>query len=128
MLYAILAYHVEAEVLSWTPEADAALMTELHRVHGRLEQAGQLGPAARLGETREARTLRGPGPGMVIDLQGLAEELEDLKGKGISPNIRVSDRATICFPFHRLEDGWEEERLGDQALAHLLEPVFMALQ
>lgn len=55
------------------------------------------------------------GPGMVIDLQGLAEELEDLKGKGISPNIRVSDRATICFPFHRMEDGWEEERLGDQA-------------
>jgi hypothetical protein len=38
MLYAILAYHVEAEVLSWTPEADAALMTELHRVHGRLKQ------------------------------------------------------------------------------------------
>ena len=29
MLYAILAYHVEAEVMSWTPEADAALMTDL---------------------------------------------------------------------------------------------------
>lgn len=55
------------------------------------------------------------GPGMVIDLQGLAEELEDLKSKGITPNIRVSDRATICFPFHRMEDAWEEERLGDQA-------------
>ena len=29
MLYAILAYHVEAEVQSWTPAEDAALMTEL---------------------------------------------------------------------------------------------------
>src|SRR4051812_42582434 len=33
MLYAILAYHVEAEVMSWTPEEDAALMTNLLRVH-----------------------------------------------------------------------------------------------
>lgn len=55
------------------------------------------------------------GPGMVIDLQGLAEELDDLKRQGITPDIRVSDRATICFPFHRMEDGWEEDRLGAQA-------------
>jgi adenylosuccinate synthase len=55
------------------------------------------------------------GPGMVIDLQGLAEELADLKSRGITPKIRISDRATICFPFHRLQDGWEEERLGSQA-------------
>ena len=48
MLYAILAYHVEAEVLSWTPEADAAVMTELHPIHDRLKQAGQLASAARL--------------------------------------------------------------------------------
>jgi hypothetical protein len=79
MLYAILAYHVEAEVLSWTPEADAALMTELHRVHERLKQAGQLGPAARLGETKEARTLRGPGAGMAID-GPFAETKEQLLG------------------------------------------------
>jgi len=55
------------------------------------------------------------GPGMVIDLQGLVDELEELKGQGIEPTIRVSDRATICFPFHRMEDGWEEERLGNKA-------------
>lgn len=79
MLYAILAYHVEAEVLSWTPEADAALMTELHRVHDRFKQAGRLGPAARLGETGKARTLRGPGPGMVID-GPFAETKEQLLG------------------------------------------------
>ena len=55
------------------------------------------------------------GPGMVIDLQGLAEELADLKSKGIEPQIRISDRATICFPFHRLQDAWEEDRLGAKA-------------
>jgi adenylosuccinate synthase len=55
------------------------------------------------------------GPGMVIDLQGLADELDDLKSKGIEPQVRVSDRATICFPIHRLEDTWEEERLGNDA-------------
>ena len=55
------------------------------------------------------------GPGMVIDLQGLAEELAALKAQGIHANVRVSDRATICFPFHRLQDAWEEERLGAHA-------------
>ncbi|MBI2423703.1 MAG: adenylosuccinate synthase [Candidatus Hydrogenedentes bacterium] len=55
------------------------------------------------------------GPGMVIDLQGLVEELADLKTKGFDAKILVSDRATICFPFHRLQDAWEEERLGDKA-------------
>ena len=67
MLYAILAYHVETEVTSWTAEEDAALMTNLHRVHDRLTQEGRLGPAARLGATQKARTLRGPGAGLVID-------------------------------------------------------------
>jgi len=79
MLYAILAYHVEAEVMSWTPEADAALMTDLQGVHDRLNQEGRLGPAARLGKTGKARTLRGPGAGTVID-GPFAETKEQLLG------------------------------------------------
>ena len=55
------------------------------------------------------------GPGMVIDLEGLVAELDDLAARGIHPNIRISDRATICFPFHRMEDGLEEDRLGKNA-------------
>ncbi|HEU4324031.1 MAG TPA: adenylosuccinate synthase [Roseiflexaceae bacterium] len=51
------------------------------------------------------------GPGMVIDLEALCSELDDLRARGVVPNIQVSDRATICFPFHRDEDVWEEERL-----------------
>lgn len=55
------------------------------------------------------------GPGMVIDLQALAEEIEEIKQRGLRPIVRISDRATICFPFHRMEDAWEEERLGKNA-------------
>ena len=79
MLYAILAYHVETDVMSWTPEEDAALMVNLHRVHDRLNQEGRLGPAARLGATKKARTLRGPGAGAVID-GPFAETKEQLLG------------------------------------------------
>ena len=77
MLYAILAYHVEAEVKSWTAEEDASVMTGLKGVRQRL--ADRLGPAARLGETRSARTLRGPGHGTVID-GPFAETKEQLLG------------------------------------------------
>src|SRR5882724_1314975 len=79
MLYAILAYHVEAEVMSWTPEEDAALMTNLLQVHDRLDQQKLLGPSARLGRTGKARTLRGPGAGMVLD-GAFAETKEQLLG------------------------------------------------
>jgi len=79
MLYALLAYHVEAEVMSWTPEEDAALMTNLLRVHTRLDQQKLLGPSARLGTTGKARTLRGPGAGMVLD-GPFAETKEQLLG------------------------------------------------
>ena len=79
MLYAMLAYHVEAEVASWTAEEDAALMTELRAVHDRLNIRKLLGPAARLGATADARTLRGPGAGTVID-GPFAETKEQLLG------------------------------------------------
>jgi hypothetical protein len=79
MLYAILAYHVEAEVMSWTPEQDATVMTGLLAVHDRLNANKLLGPAARLGATADARTLRGPGAGMVID-GPFAETKEQLLG------------------------------------------------
>ena len=78
MHYAILAYHVETEVTSWTPEQDAAVMTGLLQVHDRFYEERSLGPSARLGATEEARTLRGPG-GMVID-GPFAETKEQLLG------------------------------------------------
>ncbi|MDX8502307.1 YciI family protein [Mesorhizobium sp. VK4C] len=79
MFYAILAYHVEETVQSWTSEEDAALMKDLLEINDRLTRAGKLGPAARLGETAKAVTLRGAGDGMVID-GPFAETKEQLLG------------------------------------------------
>jgi hypothetical protein len=79
MLYAILAYHVESEVMSWTPEEDAAVMDALRKAQGPLKANGHFGPAARLDETRKARTLRGPGAGLVLD-GPFAETKEQLLG------------------------------------------------
>ena len=79
MLYAILAYHVEAHVMSWTKQEDESVMSNLRKAHDRLNQVGRLGPAARLGATNRARTLRGPGNGTVVD-GPFAETKEQLLG------------------------------------------------
>jgi hypothetical protein len=79
MIYAILAYHVETDVMSWTKEADASLMENLLKTHEKINQATPLGPTARLDYTGKARTLRGPGQGIVID-GPFAETKEQLLG------------------------------------------------
>lgn len=79
MYFAILAYHAEGVVESWTPDEDAALMTDLLAVNDRLVREKHLGPAARLGATARAKTLRGPGAGVVID-GPFAETREHLLG------------------------------------------------
>ena len=79
MYYAILAYHAEGVVESWTREEDAALMAELLEVNDRLVREKRLGPAARLGPTQSAVTLRGKGDGLVID-GPFAEIKEQLLG------------------------------------------------
>jgi hypothetical protein len=48
MLYAILAYHVEAEVVSWTKQEDERVMSNLQKAHARLNQEGRLGPKEQL--------------------------------------------------------------------------------
>lgn len=79
MYYAILAYHEEGVVSSWSKEEDDALMTDLLRINDRLVREKHLGPAARLGPTQGAVTLRGPGDGLVID-GPFAETKEQLLG------------------------------------------------
>ncbi len=57
------------------------------------------------------------GPGIVIDLEHLYHEVERVREKGveISPaNLKISNRATICMPYHKLLDNLEEDRLGDK--------------
>ncbi|MDR3262951.1 MAG: adenylosuccinate synthase [Clostridiales bacterium] len=62
-------------------------------------------------------TVNVMGPGMVIDLEHLCGEIENLRSKGIKiskDNLIISDKATICLPYHRLLDNLEEDRLKDK--------------
>lgn len=80
MLYAILCYHDEDFVGSWSREEDAAVMERLKVVHGKLAEQGRLGPVARLLPTTAATTLRKDSePPLVID-GPFAETKEQLLG------------------------------------------------
>lgn len=62
-------------------------------------------------------TVNVMGPGMVIDVEHLTNEIAAIREKGIeiSPNhLVISDRATICMPYHKMLDILEEQRLADK--------------
>lgn len=57
------------------------------------------------------------GNGMVVDIQHLSGEMGRLREAGIkiSPdNLKISDKAVICMPYHVMQDCLEEERLADK--------------
>ena len=57
------------------------------------------------------------GPGIVIDLEHLYGEVQNLLEAGIEvtpEHLKISDRATICMPYHKLMDCLEEDRLADK--------------
>ncbi len=62
-------------------------------------------------------TVNVMGPGMVIDLEHLGGELASLREKGVevgADHLKISDRATVCMPYHPLLDGLEEDRMGEK--------------
>lgn len=80
MQYAILCYHSEDVVCSWSKEEDDAVMTKLLAVQEPFAKAGKLGPVARLMPTTAATTLRKDSdPPLVID-GPFAETKEQLLG------------------------------------------------
>ena len=57
------------------------------------------------------------GNGMVIDIKHLVEEMGRLKDAGIRitpANLKISDKAAICMPYHIMRDCLEEARLSDK--------------
>jgi adenylosuccinate synthase len=61
-------------------------------------------------------TVNVMGNGMVIDIEHLCTEMKTLQDKGIKitpENLKISDKAVICMPYHKLMDILEEDRLGD---------------
>ena len=54
------------------------------------------------------------GDGMVVDLEHLANEIKQIEDRGISINpkhLKLSKKATISMPWHRIQDELEENRL-----------------
>lgn len=65
----------------------------------------------------EENTINVLGPGMVIDIEHLCNEIESLVSQGIKitpANLKISAHAFICMPYHRTQDILEEERLKDK--------------
>ena len=55
------------------------------------------------------------GDGMVIDLNHLSNEIAQIRTQDVSvspKNLKLSTRATISMPWHKIQDELEEERLS----------------
>lgn len=80
MLYAILCYHNEDVVTSWSSAEDEAVLAKRGKVTAELADQGKMGPAIRLMPTSAATTIRsGPGGDLVLD-GPFAETKEQLLG------------------------------------------------
>lgn len=101
MLFAILAYHEERKITALTPDEDAALMRDLLKVHETIDRTATLGPAARLGFTGSAVTLRGPGDGTVID-GPFAETKEQLLGLYLIDCASLDEAVTAARELRRV--------------------------
>ncbi|HZS85403.1 MAG TPA: YciI family protein [Stellaceae bacterium] len=96
MRYAILCYHEEDVVWSWTKEEEAAVMDRLRAVRERLTKAGKMGPSLRLMPTTAATTLRkSQEPPLVID-GPFAETKEQLLGFYIVDAADLEDALGIA--------------------------------
>ena len=62
------------------------------------------------------QTVNVIGPGVALDAERMLTELERLEERGVpKPNVRLSERAQVVLPAHRLLDELEETRLGAQS-------------
>ncbi|SHJ93361.1 adenylosuccinate synthase [Paramaledivibacter caminithermalis] len=62
-------------------------------------------------------TINVIGNGVVFDPEGFLKEVEKLEAQGISTkNIKISDRAHVIFPYHKVIDALAEEARGDQMI------------
>ena len=62
------------------------------------------------------------GDGMVVDLNHLSAEISQIEAQNISvspKNLKLSKKATISMPWHKIQDELEEDRLSNEA-SHML--------
>ncbi len=109
MLYAILCYHHEDEVCSWSKEHDAAVMAKLGAVEAKLAAQGRLGPVARLLPTTSATTVRKDRePPLVID-GPFAETKEQLLGFFVIDCASLDDAIETAKELGRANPGGSYE-------------------
>ncbi len=58
------------------------------------------------------------GPGVVVDLQALVDEIEALESRGqsIGTNLAISDRAHLVMPYHKIEDRLAEQSAAEESI------------
>ncbi len=62
-------------------------------------------------------TINVIGNGVVFDPEGFLAEVEKIEAEGLSTkNIRISDRAHVIFPYHKVLDELAEESRGDKKI------------
>ena len=57
------------------------------------------------------------GNGVALDPENLWKEMQEVEAQGVAltpENLKISDRASLLMPWHRLLDGLEEARLADK--------------
>jgi hypothetical protein len=113
MLYAILCYHSEELVNTWSKELDDAVLARLKAVRMKLAEEGRMGPAARLMTTTAAVTLRKGREHVVID-GPFAETKEQLLGFYV---VECRDLE------HALETAREMARANDTGGAYEIRPL-----
>ena len=105
MMYALLCYHSEDVVCSWSKEQDAAVLAKLAVVQQKLAQAGKLGPVVRLMPTTAATTLRKDRePPLVID-GPFAETKEQLLGFYLVDCVSLDEALEIARDLGRANPG-----------------------
>jgi adenylosuccinate synthase len=57
------------------------------------------------------------GNGCVVNPSTLFDEIDDLRGQGLDPDVRVAERAHVIMPYHRILDNLEEDVRSDDDLA-----------
>lgn len=109
MLYALLCYHSEKVVESWTTEENDACMARLAVVEKKLRDEGRLGPVARLMPTTAATTLRkDQDPPLVID-GPFAETKEQLLGFFIVECATLDDALSAAKDLGKANPGGSYE-------------------
>ena len=109
MLYAILCYHDEDVVGSWSKAEDDAVLAKRALVTDTLAAKGKLGPVARLMPTTAAVTVRSGGEAIVLD-GPFAETKEQLLGFYVVDCANLQEAVDTARQLGRGETGSFEIR------------------